>query len=84
MRQTFTLLLAIALPSPACASTKDGIAYYNEGSDGAALAAFAGAAREGRPEAKHMLASLYDEGHGVERDRAHGDMRTQGCHTGAG
>ena len=68
MRQTFTLLLALALSSPACASTKDGIAYYNEGNYSAALAAFAAAAGQGSAEAKHMLASLYYEGHGVERD----------------
>jgi TPR repeat protein len=49
-------------------SVDQGIAAYNSGDYPTALREFSEAAKAGDPAGKHLLASLYYQGHGVERD----------------
>lgn len=53
---------------PVSASVNDGIAAYNAGNYAVALKEFSEAANQGNAVGKHLLASLYYQGHGVERD----------------
>ena len=68
MHRLFTLALGIAMSLSASASINEGIAAYNSGNYAVALKEFSASANEGNAVGKHLLASLYYQGHGVERD----------------
>lgn len=66
--QKFIFLLGLIVSLPSFASLNDGIAAYNSGNYSKALKEFNASAKAGDPAGKHLLASLYYQGHGVERD----------------
>lgn len=68
MHRSLALFLGAIVTLSAQASITDGIRAYNEGNHAAALKEFSTAAKGGDPAGKHLLASLYYQGHGVSRD----------------
>jgi uncharacterized protein len=68
MHRLFAITLSIAMSLPVSASINDGITAYNTGNYAVALKEFSTAANQGNAVGKHLLASLYYQGHGVERD----------------
>jgi TPR repeat protein len=70
MRRLAAALAALAMTNPSLASVDEGIAAYNAGRHEAARQHFEQAAAAGSPAGKHLLASLYYQGHGVPKDLA--------------
>jgi TPR repeat protein len=68
MKRLSTLFFGIAMSLSVSASINEGIAAYNKGNYAVALKEFSAAANEGNAVGKHLLASLYYQGHGVDRD----------------
>jgi tetratricopeptide (TPR) repeat protein len=68
MRQLLTIVIGIAMSWSASASINEGIAAYNSGNYAVAFKEFNAAAKDGNAVGKHLLASLYYQGHGVERN----------------
>src|SRR5690349_13961473 len=63
------VFLAGLLMSPTShATVEEGIAAYNSGNYAVAYQHFKEAADSGSPAGKHLLASLYYQGHGVPKD----------------
>lgn len=60
--------IGILMTLTANGSTDEGIRAYNEGNYAAALKEFSAAAERDDPVGKHLLASLYYQGQGVNRD----------------
>ena len=70
MRRFAAVFAALAMANPSIASVDDGIAAYNAGRHDVARQHFEKAAAAGSPAGKHLLASLYYQGHGVPKDLA--------------
>jgi len=68
MHRLLALALGIAMSLPVSAAINDGIAAYNSGNYAVAFKEFSAAANQGNAVGKHLLASLYYQGQGVERD----------------
>jgi TPR repeat protein len=68
MHKTTSALAVLLISLSTYASVDEGIAAYNEGNYATALEHFKEAAERGDPAGKHLLASLYYQGHGVAKD----------------
>jgi len=63
----FTAVI-LGVTMSAFADLENGIKAYNEGNFDTARIEFSKAARKNDPKGKHLLASLYYQGHGVKKD----------------
>lgn len=68
MRRTAIFLLGALMATAGHASVEVGIFAYNAGDHAAAFKEFSAAAESGDPAGIHLLASLYYQGHGVDKD----------------
>lgn len=66
----YSLLPFLLLSQVAFADLEGGITAYNSGDHEVAHKEFAAAAKAGDPHGMHLLASLYYQGHGVDKDIA--------------
>lgn len=62
------ITIGLMITTTSEASVDDGIRAYNNGNYASARKEFEAAAKKGDPAGKHLLASLYYQGHGVGKD----------------
>lgn len=68
MNRILILIFGVLIAMSTEASIDEGIRAYNKGDYTFSFIEFSAAAKRGEPVGKHLLASLYYQGHGVGRD----------------